>query len=362
MADKKFTIKPGSKVIIEINSQSKVPGSRFQVQTAKGLIAARREDEYLPRRLKSAKFITFYDLGFKYNEEDGFADVDYSIAPTIGSTNSSSPQAAQPTKAQIDQFAAHILTPGVENLAANYYRLSVESATHNAVTIAYDSANINLGAGYQTNWGDNGLKLFDDLKNAANITFFPNYNYSFKVKGSSANKITSVNNYAASAVSYTIGESDKFYLMPLVVVPRASAWIQSVGATPAEFDTLFTDMRVIPRIPFQFGDEPTYGFVPNIQWTDGDTNPDDYENAKLLIEVMNDPAFDPLIIRTIFNGVVWTVTYPDPTTFPRADHFGAVPSSRATLLFPSMLTNGTPPSGILLAIIEQNGTFFYVWK
>jgi hypothetical protein len=59
---KKYTVKPGQKVTIEINRRDKVSSSKFQVPGSKGLLTTRREEDYQARRDQPGG-IMFFDLG-----------------------------------------------------------------------------------------------------------------------------------------------------------------------------------------------------------------------------------------------------------------------------------------------------------
>lgn len=360
MSDKKFTLKPGGKLIIEINRAAEPKKQNFAGHLSpKGLIKTRREDEYLPRRLKKSSFIQFYDLGLFYNSEDGFAEADFQRESTYTLDSGLGVNRSHPTDAQHQELVDYVMSVGVENLETTYYRQGVDYSYFFRVFITCDDFFLETDPTAE-HWSEEGLKLTDEQLSSANLTFQPSWTTAMpvKVKGTGKNKITASYDSGAPDVGFVPGKSDKYFFLPRLATPTASTLLNS----PASNDSLISNHRVTPRLPFVFPDEPTFHLPPVQQWAD-DLGQIEFEKAKKLAALVNDAAFNIRVIRRtqVSPGVVETSSI-DPASFPRADHFGASPSADAFSLEASFLATDDPPAGTLIAVIKQGSKFFYVWK
>lgn len=347
------------RIIVPRRSGQSEGGFSVGASSGKGANKMRRSDEFLPRRVRS-QFVNFWDLGL-IDDGGEIADLTFS-RPKNWAPAGAFPDIFPPSKADYDALAAHVLTPGTAALESSYARVSVERAEHNIIFVSADSQFIAaLGDGETAPaWAASGWKAPPEYLNATTLEILSGREmfHNFKLKGAGA-RVTTTNDYNGTVVAFTPTATDKFYLVPRLSIVQA----QANANDPGENDTLITDYRTSPRLPFTTPGSPIFGFPQSIAWSESENTDADYQPTKTLIAFINDPAFNPIAVRVDHMFGYFRYTALDPATFPRSDVFGASPSPRAFSLaggFGNFHDAGH--LNILAAIVRQGENFFYVWK
>jgi len=356
--DKKFTLPSGGKVIIEINNPPEIQNPKSKIQNAKGLIAARREDEYLPRRLQK-KFINFYDLG-RMKVGGVYVDIEFYIESTYTTDASGSIFFSELTVANHNALADLVLTGGVENLAANAYKIPYgEGNVFNAIVQGATFSRSTSGTP-ETNlfWTAQGLKLTAGELSADDYRVTSQHNSIWtgvNLTGAFKNKITAVRDYNAAAVVFTPRASDDYFYMPRLMRVFGSA--QETGATHNYTDSF----RIFPRVTdLIFPSNTFYSSAVDDSWASGQSV-GIYTNIKRIVAELKARAHLPKSFKQTPDGANVLTTPQVPSDFPTSANFGESPGAGASF-FSAGFQYDNPPVGVLLMIIRQGTFFFYVWS
>jgi hypothetical protein len=243
--DKKFTIKSGGRVIIEINFSREVQSSKSKVQSPKGLIGARREEDYLARRTQDG-YINFYDLG-QYLVDD-YWETQGAFFQQILSRGEYETVVNDPNEAgmldALDELNAAILDVPLENFETNFFKI-LKGLTEFERTIKvkfpregdpdYEDDLRNV-----EEWTEKGLKL--DSDQAADLIIKPQGAlYGTNDLTFENHKFTSVPDYEADEVEFLPTPKMDIFLMPVMIVPSS----YTVYANGLMFGVTFNGERIV---------------------------------------------------------------------------------------------------------------------
>jgi hypothetical protein len=409
MADKKFTVKPGGRVIIEINRSPEQKKIFTGHLSPKGLIRMRREDDYLPRRKKKQSVgWRFFDLG-QEPFEDYFVDVmffgDAGITPdyaaNVVEVNEDVP--APDLEAKNDYYT----DLPTANLATDFFQLKEVSADVFSISIQTPSIGQTVLTSGNSRWQDGKIIIeesesLDWLIIRGQPLFSNIFLYLTDALRSFGCKVTAVPDFAADELTdFQLSRSADFYLTPSFGNPSFEVkgrrpndrpehfyYQDEFGArtpieTPYSFtQTLHTNFLTFPR------NELVHRLA---LWRTGsfaviDTAPFDASFYSLFYEIRNYLESLPGRRNMRFlNGFITVDTDMGQITspknvledasvsapawaFPVPDYFPAPPASPVVTNVDDRAVEydavwfSFAQSGELRCIIKQNNQFYYVWE
>jgi len=357
MVDKKFTISPGGKVIIEIGRPTETRKPFTGHLSAKGLIQSRREDDYLPRRLKVLGGINFYDLG-QILSAGVFVDLAFNVTPTITQVNGFLESGA-PTLADYKNLTDLILTVGAANLAANYRKFDLDRGGYFNPVIIADAETIFLATAPA--WTAEGLKLTETQLAADDFTIAQGNEIFSQIKlvGSGKNKITALYDYAAAAVAFTPGKSDIYFFVPLLMrLTSTGSYTESGTQTRI---SLIGDIRPMPRVPLLDAASEHYKKTFNNSSSLNDPSDAKYLEVLRIIRLIKEAATGQVSRKATYNGIFWSYASQSQGVYPNEPPFGSLTRPASAFLIGAGFSS-FPVAGSLAAIIKQGEDLFYVWS
>lgn len=374
MADKTFKVKPGEEIDIFIRRRRQDAERIIPYKKKRGIIDPFSRDEFLPRRLSSASYIRFFDLGQLAGEV--FVDNPHTITPgVVYDSLSSNFDVAGTGPTEADYRAREAIF--VDNLATieeDYRELKPTSATPlNIGILGDDGLGGNTTLAYliatEPRFTNQGLSLSPTV--LANSRFgvgSPVYNYSFRVAGEFKNHITATYDPEASAAAFTPTNTDVYYLLPSLYFVFASN-SDGAGVEHAQYLNYF--YRSVPRAPLV---DPLNEFYPfsvpgSKQWFKVNANPAlttlaAYNSALTAAQIARGlPGARLYDVTGSGSSYAWTpgvnpVNYDNPaysSLYPIYPDGSFAQSSFNILARPDEFR-------ILLAIIRQGENYFYVWS
>ncbi|MBS1797469.1 MAG: hypothetical protein JSS81_26840 [Acidobacteria bacterium] len=320
---KKYTVKPGQRVTIEINRKSEVRSSKYQAQSPKGLLAAARPEDYPARRIRPGG-IMFYDLGLA-KTGDVLSDIDSQIVKAWTNTGGS----GLPYTPPLDDSDYEGRDALVLSNLAQAAPITPEFTEIIPAALTFGDETVYLTAG-TSSWSAKGFRATPAQLSRDSISIYfgfgdGKYFDQIVLKGDGANKITSENSYAADPVPYTLKKDDKIYLVPVFCL----SFLQE------EFDDHLGFFHFVQQL------NSFWMFFPRMPILNG-TAPDDVDGKTLAnARVMRST-------QSSFGGSFTNTEQPA----------SAFESASTNSLSISTLT----PAGFLVAVIKQGEQTFYVWK
>jgi hypothetical protein len=322
---KKYSVKPGQKITIEINRPGKVPGPKSQVSSPKGLLTARRDEDYQARRIQPGG-ILFYDIGLT-QIGDVYSDIDSQLIKDWTNTGGSGIPFPLPLDdADFDIRDALILT----NLdTAAQIKPEYTEIIPGALTFDDDDVLLSTASG---NWSSKGFKATPEQLAADTISIYfdrgdGNYFDQIILKGDGANKITATNSYDADPADYTLQKKDKIYLVPVYCLSLLDELFSDHLGFFNFIQQLNYFWMFFPRAPLLAGTAPA------------EIDGKDLPNSRVMRST-----------QTTFGGTFTNTELPAP------DFESASTNSLGHSSFEDT------PEGFLVAIIKQGTETFYVWK
>ncbi len=321
---KKFIVKPGEKVTIEINRPDKASSPKSKVRSPKGLLTSPRDDDYQARRIQPGG-LQFFDLGL-VKTGDVLADIDSQLIGDWTNLGGVGLPLPEDIPDRFETRDALVLTN-----VATAAPINPAYTTRIGALLGFDDDAIILSDA-DSQWSDKGFKATSAQLAAAEIIFDFGFTTGFyfdqiKIKGSGANKITAVYSFEAEAADYTLRKNDKFYLVPVY----CWSFLDEDFADHLGFFNFYQQLNnfflFFPRVPVLGGTD--------MFDIDAKTLP----NARVERST-----------QSTFGG-----------TFTNSEQPASAFESDAT----NSLSHGTSeftPEGFLVAIIKQGTDTFYVWK
>ena len=282
MSDRRYIVKKGSKVTIEINRR-KVPSPKSQVSSPKGLMKLRREDDYQARRL-SGVVLNFYDLGWKKVgadfEELSFAPV---VTNQVDNTNPSIVQA------DYDNLHDAVFGVALDDFKTTFKNVSefIEEFREDKQTDDYFPAKLKVQAGGVSSfqlfdiedyaadedlkgWNASGLKIPKSLTTGGSFVIEARLGNALNIFDLKANRITAEFDYDAGEVELPIsGKLDIFLFPPLVLTNAINNQQFNTHITPlppdAYYDKNYLDNAVIMSFRKMFYDRTDIDFAVDIK-------------------------------------------------------------------------------------------------
>jgi len=362
--DKRYKVGSGH-VQIEIDTKNKRAVSRTnkqRVSASSGIIAPRRENDYSPRRLKKSG-IQFYDLG-QILVGETWQDLDFRIVP---------PLTEDPTdyfgNFEIDmpevfvQLQEKLFEIPLSEWKTKYRKLDYESAERYGLDVVFDDDNsviypiARVGTRHQmidtnleiteTNWTNKGLEITTAPVNfgvwaAQAFWSFRHFN----------TKVTTVLNPLASSVSFTPSKNCNIFMVPrLCFEIGLGGDITTVGFS-------FLNGHIAPFSREHFLNNSTFAakfpYSLLCEFVIEDVATENIADYKADLT-----AF--LESRTGARHFRGTLGFESPSSFPTEDVYKIQFS-------PSVIESGGASGdtvklteNALVAVVEQNGVFYYVW-
>jgi len=362
MADIKKT---GNEVVVEIGDPGK--GKRRR-RGGPNFLHRGRDEGYFPRRLSGG--ITFYDLGQKSDGAGGWTELAYRFPLIVTTPNAPSVTTNQPDAAGYNALADEVFATDVADFETTFRRLDL--ATMRLPAARFVAGNLDDVATFadSNNTGDakfseKGLKFPESTLQGGRF-FVNNVVDGFAglfaelliMTGTGKNKITAVRDYAAAAVPFTPGKSDKYFLMPALNLPDVRYW----ASTPIRLEYWLDDFAPLPRAKILEPSAPNYNKPLFAAWNaPGTENGDGNAGTYRLLDLFREVQHNPQAVRFVgIPGPSWTVSTISPAGVPDPTYWAA--GSTANLFEAiAFWSRDEPPAGALLAVVKQGSNFFYVW-
>ncbi|MCD9186706.1 MAG: hypothetical protein LUM44_09745 [Pyrinomonadaceae bacterium] len=360
--DKLYKVENG-RVQIEIDTKNKraVSVKKKQHVSASGIITPRRENEYLPRRLQKSG-IQFYDLG-QILVGEVWQDLDFRIVPPVVISSDVFSNFEIDLGEVFFQLREKLFEVPISEWKTKYRKLDYESAERYGLDVIFDEDNsviypiARTGTRKQmidgetditeTKWTPKGLEITTAPVNfgvwsAQAFWSFRHFN----------TKVTTTLNPLAPTVSFTTSKNCNIFM-----VPRLCFEI-GLGGDTSTIGFSFLNGHIAPVSRELFLNNPV--LAANHPYSvlcefvnESVASPDIAALKANLLEFLSDRAG-----ARHFRG---TVGFDSPSSFPTEDIFKIQFSA-------SVIGSGGANSDIvklsenaLVAVIEQNGSFYYVW-
>ncbi|HEX8288850.1 MAG TPA: hypothetical protein VF556_12690 [Pyrinomonadaceae bacterium] len=411
MSEKKFIVKPGGRVIIEINRSPEQKKNFTGHLSPKGLIKMRREDDYLPRRKKKQTVgWRFFDLG-QEPFEDYFVDRMFfgnaGITPDYSGdvVNVNDDVPASDIEAKNDFYTS--INP--ELLSTDFFQLVENSADVFRVSIQTPSIGQTILTSDNSRWQNGKIIIaenesLDWLIIRGNPLFSSVFLYLTDALRPFGCKVTATPDFTAPELTdFELTRTADFYFTPGFTMPNVEIKGRHPNDRPEHF--YYADESGNPLAPVETPYNYTQTLYANYltfprndlvhlmtTWANAgyaitDTAPFDSSQYALFYELQNYlEALPGTRNMRLLQGVYVTnnpdepqITHPRnvledasvsaPTwAFPNPDYFPPPPASpvvtnvddRAVEYDAVWFTNAA--SGELRMIIKQNGNFYYVWQ
>jgi len=361
----------------------------------RGPIVPFEQPEYLPRRL-SKKFITFYDLGRKW---DGSAFSDY-ITQTIDPVYDFSDPAGlgfweathDPSLTELETLRDSVIDYPIADIETKHPKASLDEGKY---VLKLQLGSASNTADTDARWTADGWKVTQselDAMSDFKIGGSDSLVMSATLTGASKDHITSVYDPSASPVSYNPRVGDKFFLMPSMMRPEGTVqyidWADSHGlgfhALRVVYAVDLYDYCVFPREPLLSGGAYEFLETSPGRWVatlfpDADFTKN--YNATQFFQTFGSNRVRQEAVQIVGSSYSWHITYVG-TGYPPSEFFpSSLPPAGATSSWQLHCRSATgaggsqpftgtgsddldavTPSGALLAIIKRGSTVFYVWK
>ena len=259
--DKKYTIRPGQKVTIEISPKSKVQSPKSENLIRRGAIKLKRDNPYLARRL-SGNYINFYDLGYflsgeSYSTFDNIHQV--LVAPSSPTDEGLEWDTSLIEETFFPDLESEIFSTSTDNFLTSFFRIPKGNLNfERCVNVAWTEGEDFIGGELQTleQWKANGLKL--SPSQVATLEIYPltaMYNTDVLELGAMTNlKATLTRDYEAESVSFTPSNKMDVFLMPSGVFNASLSQYADGLMTGVDFsdyrlkfEVLNAQLQLLPR-------------------------------------------------------------------------------------------------------------------
>jgi hypothetical protein len=364
MAEKTFKIQPGEEIEISIRRRRQDAETILGSRRKRGIIDPFAPDEFLPRRLNKQSYVEFYDLG---QMADG-TDNPFNIVPGVvyNGFSSNLNVASVMTAADYAAFEA-IVVSQIENLDQIYKKLVPADSDPLGIavlgspevgtgTITLESLNTS-----NPHWTANGLNIpGEDLANPNFGIGSPTFNHSFRLKGDFKYHITTEYDWDADDAVFNPSNSDKYFLLPAFYFAYA---LNSKTTGLATLQYLNYHYVPVPRQPAVNPENEFYGasYAGTKSWYNGQSL-GLYNTANTAAKIIRSHP-DGRLYEVVGSGSGWAWTTGNP-----AIDFNNAAYSSLYEVYPAgdyLLANYIQLAKIekiLLAIIKQGETFYFVWN
>ncbi len=385
MAEKKYLIKNGEKVVIEIQREAADRSPKPEARSSKGILKPRKDSEYLARRLNPSG-MTFYDLGQMLVDSvwtDNLFSADRNVSHDGEFVSQDSSTSLPDETAKADALVAE-----QDNFTSKFKQITRDENADKFRLGGYTNALGYFGLNSDSElWQSNGNKAdFSDADLAEGFYLEGEpFSHWFYV-GTDGNKVTASNDYEADNLpDFRVKKSDQIFLVPAFC--KVETYVSGQMYDPHDrpdfnpdadyffFEHLYPDFLTFPRVYF---DDRIADWYPEYNKTIGhggiyDT-PGNYELLFEQIAFLKLQAatkfYKSYSYQTFDGGVVThnivedetladypiTPLYPDPPDMPDYETYGEPIQYKAAW---QMVDN---IAGALCAILRQNGQFYYVWS
>lgn len=350
--DKKYLIKKGKKVTIEIDRAGQ-KNQKHAPKIPKGLISSRRENDYQARRLSFGN-INFYDCG-QIKSGEVWLDIGWQKIPnwTFISSNTYL-EVDELTLSDWQDLIDYLMLVSFEDFPATYRKLEYADAFRYGIQI-YNGTDFFSLAASNPKWTTSGLKVplssanFNLLAGSAFNTFgdISPTNISYK--------ITSEFDYAAQAVSLSFNKPTDFFLVPMIICESATSRIRFDGTLTGYLNYIYR-----PASRETFLDNPLLNAaLPNPYFTYRSLSGVPVPDTSLIF----DEILALLASRSGARHFKVGTGSAAVGDFPNGDDIffdgdGAAIST-ADLIDGA---KATVPEGGLLAFIKQGANWYYLWQ
>lgn len=364
MSEKTFKVNPGDEIEISIRRRQKDSEKIVPFRKKRGIIDPFAPDEFLPRRLNKQSYVEFYDLG---QMADG-TDNPFNVVPGVAYNEFSSNLNVTSIMAAADYaaFEAAIVSQ-LENLETIYKKLVPEDTNPLGIavlgspevgtgTITLESLNTS-----NPHWTTKGLNIpSEDLANPNFGLGSPTFNHSFRLKGTFKYHITTEYDWDADDALFTPTNTDKYFLLPCFYFAYALD-SKTTGLTTVQY--LNYHYVPLPRQPAVNPESEFYGasYAGSKSWYNGQSA-GLYNTANTAAKIIRSHP-NGRLYETVGSGDSWAWTPGNP-----AIDFNNAAYSSLYEVYPAgdfLLANYiqlAKPEKILLAIIKQGETFYFVWN
>lgn len=388
MADRTFKPKRGEEIVITVPRAKQPAGTSFpsSIRRGKGIINLREADEFLPRRLKKGGFINFYDLGHLLNPETGvYEDVPYLISPPVLDYF----VWEEPRRvigffvdSMMAQLETLIFNVPIADWKTRFKRITRENGVKYQYGLRGGQANQDIDdfsfglKVTETEWTTEGLKLTTEQLSAERITltsyydnaiFNPNVFNGFQLKSylrngvlQRRNHITATYNPFAVAAVFNPSSSMDVFLLPHVFLSRGIAASPAGNQAEITETVLNYNYTIYPREVILNPLSPFYGEGFGIeQYRDS--------SRVTLEEAMLGVNFHKSLPQPrVFSHETEHNNQDPPSSaqrglsdFPPSNYFNFATVFRSHIF---EFGNSRLENPYLLAVIGQNGSYFYVWS
>lgn len=317
---KRYIAKSGQKITIEIERSADVRSRRSQPLNPKGILTARRDEDYQARRLAGG--LTIYDLGMIFADGE-YHDIDSQLIKPWQNLGGVGTPFTAPLDAA-DYAARDALA--LANLATAA-QIKPDYTEHIGGFMNFGEDTVLMGEPSAV-WSSKGLKVTDAQLAAETVEIgFALGSNTFdrvRFKGEGANKITSVFDYDADPAEFELRKKDKIYLVPLYNRSYLEQSLPDHDGFANVVHKLNSFHFFIPRERLLAGESPF------------DIESDSLPNARVMRST-----------QTTFGGVFTN------SEQPASIYVGPTNLSIST---------ETTPEGFLVAIVRRGEAMFYVWK
>jgi hypothetical protein len=360
MADKTFKVNPGEEIEIAIRRRRRDAETILGNRRKRGIIDPFSRDEFLPRRLTKETGILIYDLGQLAGAE--YADNPQTIIPGVVYSGTSGNLNVASVPVIADYRAREVVfIDNLETLEATYRKLQVVDADPLGIGILSGASVIAGVNSSNANWKNSGLVLSDEELSAENFGIgSPVYNYSFFLTDAFANPITAEPDPEAEIVAFTPGANDKYFLLPCYYFVFAS---NSKEDSPSRLQYLNYFYRALPRAPAVDPLNEFYGtgLAGAKNWFNGNSLAaynNSLDSAKVARSLPNARLFE-----AVGSGSSWAWTPGNPASgFDNPAYSSLYPIYPDGNFAHSAFNQLDRRNSILLAIIKQEDTYYFVWN
>ena len=365
----------------------------------RGIIKRKRDDDYLPRRLRSVSGLQFYDLGQSFIDDE-FIDNLFEAAANWRLENNF-PAFDELSIVDENAKAAQLLNVGTENLKNNYWQMVKIDADKYSINLYFGNTFVDFLT-TSDKWSDDGksLKIDDDLIGFGieiyGSPFF--YNINLTNNDTNKNKVTAVFDFNAPDVpEFAVKKSDTFFLIPAFCVitqknsgehypptNRPDLVVDNYNSYSFE-EELYCNYLTFPRVAlddyiidwinnvFQyFYLINVYGYTINLddyiiwyanaEYLKSIASTKFYKRFQAFVENSPSQTGEAIYEEKSVSSYPQSDLYPVPPDIPEGISAAGNEGDKLPVQYSARWVASDPPAGTLLAIIYQNNQFFYVWK
>jgi hypothetical protein len=333
----------------------------------------------LARRKRSG--IRFYDLGWIKDGDDwitiSYEDALTATALTYNSdgTRNNSRKANPLTLADWQILFDAIFEIPVEEWAENYRQITEEHTQYWAMSVSFRGSGYSLSTA-SSHWS-NGI--FRPTVSGSGTTSV-NWLLAFAtLELTGAVKVTSIYDYSASAVPFTLSANCDIFLIPHIFYRYAEATAYLTGIPVIGYTSALNDLSgLAPRDALLETSHPYFGLLEawnnNPSWADGVQTGGTYTDIHNLINYWK--TYHPTRARQANrNGAVYTDTALNVADFAPSADWPAPPSTPSLVGYGQKIitahsgtiphtgsATSTPLFGRLFGVVRQGGQFYYFWE